>query len=69
MIAEPPVCVDCKHYLRKGRCRAFPERIPDEIWYRRHLHTESFPGDHGIRFEPIEEPFKAKTGRIPSRRR
>jgi hypothetical protein len=53
MIGEPPICMWCKHYHRSGptACDAFPERIPDEIWYSCNPHTEPFPGDHGIQFE------------------
>jgi hypothetical protein len=39
-------------------CKAFPppDFIPFEIWDMGIDHTKPFPGDHGIRFEPIEEP-------------
>jgi hypothetical protein len=71
MIHEPPVCLLCRHYHRSGfrTCDAFPERIPDEIWVYVNPHTQPIPGDHGIHFEPIEKPVKAKAARIPSRRR
>ncbi len=75
MSYEAPVCMDCKHYRRSDSgpvaftCDAFREGIPEEILLHRNPHTEPFPGDHGIRFEPIEEPVKAKATRVPSRRR
>ena len=33
-------------------CAAFPDGIPSQIAYGDNPHTEPFPGDHGIRFEP-----------------
>jgi hypothetical protein len=35
-------------------CKAFPERIPDEIAYGDNLHLEPFKGDNGIQYEPQE---------------
>jgi len=54
-----PICLQCKHYDRTDdretiSCRAFPEGIPDLILYTGVIHTKPYPGDHGIRFEPIE---------------
>jgi excisionase family DNA binding protein len=47
-------CVQCKHFLgtETGRCSAFPDRIPEPIWSGKVQHTEAFPGDRGIRFQP-----------------
>jgi hypothetical protein len=55
-------CYQCRHFDRAAqpsgiyRCAAF-ERIPWEILYAEHDHRQPFPGDNGIRFEPVE-PFR-----------
>lgn len=36
-------------------CSAFPGGIPDEIAWEDNLHTEPYPGDHGIQYEKEEE--------------
>ena len=43
----------CKHFRKDWKCSAFTI-IPDEILLGLHDHTEPFPGDNGIRFEPVE---------------
>ena len=56
------LCESCRH-LRPYRggegqtCAAFPdgEGIPIEIWFGRHDHREPWPGDRGIRFDPLPE--------------
>jgi hypothetical protein len=57
----------CKHYIgvknfsskvegdERNICEAFKDGIPHEIAYGSNLHTESFKGDNGILFEPIED--------------
>src|SRR6266508_464423 len=55
-----PVCMYCVHlHLDEGRtCDAFPEQdsIPLAIWLGENDHRQPFPGDHGIRFEPVQLP-------------
>lgn len=46
----------CRHHTseisKPGRCTAFPDGIPMDIWTGKVSHTEPYPGDGGIRFEP-----------------
>lgn len=59
-LAQPPVfvpveppCHTCRHWVEGSMtCAAFPEGIPLQIWARNNLHTEPFPGDHNIQWEP-----------------
>ncbi len=51
-----PVCVECIHWdVGEETCNAFSRAIPDDIFIFGNPHTNPFPGDGGIRFEPIEE--------------
>lgn len=57
-----PLCFDCKHLDREAlrgpgpeRCAAFPGGIPAAILLLRADHRRPYPGDHGIRFEPISD--------------
>jgi hypothetical protein len=52
-----PQCLDCVHLRpRIWSCAAFPGRstIPEAILTGRHDHRDAYPGDHGVRFEPID---------------
>jgi len=46
-------CFDCEHFrgAKFGRCDAFPNQIPEQIWSGKFQHDKPFPGDHGIRFD------------------
>ena len=54
------VCTQCKHVdpitgilskTNKATCEAFPDGIPDEIWFGKNDHTQPYEGDNGIQFE------------------
>ena len=55
------MCMDCVHYTvidefdSAHKCLAFPDGIPDAILTGEHDHREPYPGDNGIRFEPIQD--------------
>lgn len=53
-----PQCAFCKHYQPGAALparSAFPERIPQEIFFEGRDHSKPYPGGHGILFEPIDE--------------
>ncbi|HEX9414414.1 MAG TPA: hypothetical protein VF916_12990 [Ktedonobacterales bacterium] len=65
-IGMRPICVDCVHFWPKGSgkpgvwglyCGAYPEPpgIPDTILFTQVDHRQPQPGDHGIRFQAIDE--------------
>ena len=55
------LCIRCRH-RRPGvhdKCDAFPDGIPIAILTDEHDHHLPYPGDHGMQFEPVEEPAVA----------
>lgn len=46
-------CNDCKHrFLEPGdTCKAFPDRIPDDVLSGKLDHHSPIEGDHGYQFE------------------
>ena len=58
-----PQCNKCKyHHSGEFTCDVYPDRIPDEILLNKADHRNPYPGDHGIRFEPLEEEDGKKEG-------
>jgi len=51
-------CLECKHYIAFSTCEAYPDKIPQEIFDGTVEHTEPYPGDNGIMFEPINSLSK-----------
>ena len=53
-------CGTCKHYQGDMRCDAFPypKRIPQKIVSGLFDHRKPYPGDNGVRWEPVEEADK-----------
>jgi hypothetical protein len=45
------LCWLCKHEKKGRACAAFPDGIPDEIYYGQHDHRRPYPGDNGTLFE------------------
>ena len=54
-MTEAMQCIDCKHYLGAWECDAYSLGIFEQIRTGNHDHTQPYPGDQGIRFEPIDD--------------
>ena len=52
-------CLTCRHYHLGGACDAF-KKIPSEIVTGEVDHREPYPGDNGIRWEPIVRVKQAR---------
>jgi excisionase family DNA binding protein len=54
MESSAPLCYDCNYFhdVNSRRCDAFPEGVPDEIWFGTIRHNKPYPGDHDIQFKP-----------------
>jgi hypothetical protein len=52
-------CGFCRHLLRATPdglpCVAFPDGVPDELYYNKRDHRKPYPGDHGVRWEAASE--------------
>ena len=48
-------CISCRHYRGILECDAFPDGIPQPILLGEYDHREPYPGDQGIRFNPIDD--------------
>lgn len=57
----PPICLCCQYYLGADfdsekleaieKCKAFPDKIPNDIWNGDNDHRHPYEGDHGIQFK------------------
>lgn len=49
-------CIQCNNYFAPKRCEAFPDGIPDEIYFNKFIHTQPYTNgsvtDNNILFEP-----------------
>src|SRR5665811_917475 len=58
MTTQVPQCFFCKHYMKPKNksytCEAFEGYIPDVILSNKFDHTKSYKGDHGLRYDDIE---------------
>lgn len=53
-------CLECKNFLVTTEdfvptCKAFPDGIPDDIFWEKVLHDKPYPNDNGFRYEPEEK--------------
>ena len=47
-------CAACRHKNSgKATCAAFPGGIPEVMLNGKNDHRSAYPGDNGIRFEPL----------------
>lgn len=49
------ICDSCRHRRDATTCAAFPRGIPVAILTGDADHRKPYPGDHGIRYEPVED--------------
>jgi hypothetical protein len=50
--AQKIQCNDCAHLVPgSAKCKAFHDRIPDDILLGKNDHTKPYPGDNGVRFK------------------
>lgn len=73
-MSNTPQCFECVHLDRDAsfnpiRCSAFPDGVPIPIQMNKHDHRKSYPGDHGVRFEPVPQPEPATTTTEPEARK
>ena len=63
------LCGACRHrFPDRDGCTAFPGGIPDDIDELGFDHRRPYPGDGGIRFEPVDEISKDVDWRVDPHR-
>jgi hypothetical protein len=67
-VATSPICRGCRHRIEYDHlsCAAFPDRIPEEVWNGMRDHNTPYPGDHGVRFEPMTEADRERKRQLAS---
>ncbi len=48
-------CAHCRHWREGAKCSAFPRGIPLSILTNDSDHRKPYPGDNGIRFDPVDD--------------
>jgi hypothetical protein len=46
-------CAFCAHKKQGVTCSAFPKGIPNAILLNQHDHRQTFRGDNGVLFKPV----------------
>ena len=72
MIGPAPLCCYCVHERFQKElmaCTAYPDGIPDEIFWSIHDHRKPFKGDHGIQVVPGIPPVPNKAPMPPVKKR
>ena len=61
-------CTFCANRSPDGtRCKAFPKGIPTDVLHNRHDHSDPYPGDSGIRYQPVQLGLGEKaSAKVPS---
>jgi hypothetical protein len=69
MTFNQPICFSCKHYdVDRGSCPAFPDEIPDEIYYGTNEHGSKIKDQTGeFVFEETDESKQKFPKRIPNK--
>ena len=55
-----PMCLTCRHFhdaddeATSLTCDAFPDGIPEAVLTGEHDHRDPYPGDRGVRYEPLD---------------
>ncbi|AEE97494.1 hypothetical protein [Mahella australiensis] len=49
------MCISCTHYKGDQKCDAFPDGIPEEIFWKYADHRHPFKDDNDIRFQIASE--------------
>lgn len=63
MISPSEQCVTCaRFHVSDLSCDAFPDGIPEEIIAGRFDHTQPYPGDNGLLYEPVNVDPEAPGG-------